>query len=118
MPKKLLSGTLEEQCDFLYNLALEKMEQGNFTGAVHALEEVVTHAPHYRDAAELLAEAKDRKRIQRTLIFYAIAGMAVFVALGTLLQVRNEIVFLGLAVVGSFLGWGVGNILVGVKSNH
>ncbi|HMN31708.1 MAG TPA: hypothetical protein PKE45_26400, partial [Caldilineaceae bacterium] len=54
MPKQLLTGTLEEQCEFLYTMAVEKMAQGNYTGAVHALKEVVKHAPDFRDAQALL----------------------------------------------------------------
>ncbi len=58
MPKELLTGTLDEQCEFLYNLAMEKMQAGNYTGAAHALKEIVEHKPNFRDAAELLEEAK------------------------------------------------------------
>ncbi len=36
MPKQMLSGTLDEQCAFLYDLGRQKMEQGNYTGAIHA----------------------------------------------------------------------------------
>ena len=61
MAKQALSGSLEEQCEFLYTLAVEKMGDGNYTGAVHALKEIVKYAPDYRDSAELLAEAKRRK---------------------------------------------------------
>ena len=38
--KQTLIGTLDEQCEFLYDLALEKMDQGNYTGAAHALKEI------------------------------------------------------------------------------
>jgi len=61
MPKQLLTGALEEQCDFLYALAQEKMSEGNYTGAYHALKEVVKHAPQREEAVALLAVAKQRK---------------------------------------------------------
>ena len=54
MPKQLLTGSLEEQCQFLYSLALEKIQQGNYTGAVHALKEIVKYKPDFLDAADLL----------------------------------------------------------------
>ena len=37
MPKQKLTGTLDEQCEFLYGLAITKMAEGNYTGAKHAL---------------------------------------------------------------------------------
>lgn len=70
MPKQTLTGTLEEQCEFLYQLAQEKMAQGNYTGAVHALQEVTKHAPTFRDAAALLREAKQKKSGASTAAFY------------------------------------------------
>lgn len=111
MPKQLLEGTLEEQCEILYNMAQEKMAQGNFTGAVYALNEVVKHLPHYRNAQVLLAEAKMRKAAQRRLLISGIIGAAVFVGLGTLFQLPNDLLFLALAGVGVLVGYGVGNWL-------
>ena len=109
MPKQTLAGTLEEQCAFLYELAQEKMAQGNYTGAVHALAEVVKHAPSFRDAPALLEEAKRKKAEQRRMIFLALGGAALFVGLGTILQLPNDWLFLLFAVVGALLGFGVGN---------
>ena len=62
MRRQQLSGTLDEQCAFLYELALEKMEQGNFTGAYHALKEVARHQPNFREVQAQLAEATFRKK--------------------------------------------------------
>lgn len=111
MPKELLTGTLEEQCEFLYNLAREKMAQGNFTGAVHALEEVVRYAPHFRDAQELLAEAKARKVLQRRLLIAGLCGAIVFVGFGTLYGLPNDLYFLALAGIGAVVGYGLGLFL-------
>jgi hypothetical protein len=111
MPKQLLSGTLDEQCEFLYDLALEKMQQGNFTGAVHALKEVVKHNPGFRDADAILAEAKERKAEQNQLLWFVFGGAALFVFLGTTIQIGNDFLFLGLIAVGALLGFFLGNLV-------
>jgi hypothetical protein len=85
------------------------MQQGNYTGAVHALEEIVKYAPGYRDAAALLQEAKRRKADHATLLFAALAGAALGVAAGTLLQVGNDLIFLVLALGGALIGYLAGN---------
>jgi len=109
MPKQLLSGTLEEQCQVLYDMALEKMEKGNYTGATYALKEIVKYAPDYRDAAQLLDEAKRRKAEQRSLLLAAFLGVALFIGVGSRLQVGNDLTFLALAVIGALIGYGAGN---------
>ena len=111
MPKQLLTGSLEEQCQFLYNLALEKIQQGNYTGAVHALKEIVKYKPDFLDAADLLREAKRRKSEQSQLLWFAFAGAALFVLMGTILQVGNDFLFLGLIAVGGLLGFLTGNLV-------
>ena len=67
MPKQRLSGTLEEQCEFLYNLALEKMSQGNYTGAAHAFKEILKYKPDFRDTERLYQEVKEYKSEQTFL---------------------------------------------------
>ena len=114
MPKQLLTGTLDEQCEFLYTLALEKMEQGNFTGAVHALKEIVKYNPSFRDASVILAEAKRRKAEQSQLLWFAFGGVGVFVFIGTMLQLDNDFLFLGLIAVGALVGFFVGNLVRGL----
>ena len=111
MQKQQLTGTLEEQCEFLYRLAQDKMAEGNFTGAVHALKEVVKHSPSFRDAAVLLQVAQQRKSEQRTLLFFGIAGAIVFTALGTWLQPANDLWYIGLILLGAIMGYGFGNLL-------
>jgi hypothetical protein len=110
MTKQLLSGTLDEQCEFLYRLANEKMEQGNYTGAIHALDEIVTHAPDYKDAAELLALAKRRKSEHRNLLLWALLGLSIFVVLGSMLGLPNDLYLLIFAVVGALVGYGIGDL--------
>jgi hypothetical protein len=114
MKKQALTGTLEEQCEFLYNIAIEKLEQGNYTGAYHALKEVVHHKPDFRDAAQRLAEAKQKKSEQRLLLLSAIVGGILFTGIGTSLQISNRILFYGLILLGVVVGyscalWWVGN---------
>ncbi len=111
MAKEVLTGTLEEQCEFLYTLAQEKMAQGNFTGAAYALKEVVKHKPNYRDAATLLLEAKRQKSKQSVLLLSGFVGAVIFIATGTIVKVPNDLVFLLLAVVGTVVGFGVGNFI-------
>ena len=111
MPKELLSGTLDEQCDFLYQLSLEKMQQGNYTGAAHALAEIVKHSPDYRDAAELLHEAKRRKAEQRALLLWSSFGLAAGVAAGSALGLPNDMYLLVFAVIGTVAGYGIGNLI-------
>jgi hypothetical protein len=118
MPKQLLTGTLDEQCDFLYNVAQEKIAQGNYTGAAYALKEIVKHVPNYKDAAELLAEVKARKSVQTRLLLFGMIGAALFVGLGTLVQVPNDLVFIGLALVGLVIGYGVGNWIESLRTTR
>lgn len=115
MPKEYLSGTLEEQCDFLYELALTKMSEGNYTGAAHILKDIVKHKPDYRDAADILAGVKSRKSEQRTLLLTAMLGLMLFIGIGTAAGLRNDIVLLLLAAVGTLIGYGAGNLLVSYR---
>lgn len=111
MPKQILTGTLEEQCEFLYNLALEKMAEGNYTGAQHALAEIVKHKPDYRDAKKLLVEVKERKSEQTFLLLMSALGAAAFVAVGSVIGVPNDLVYLALMIVGALAGYGCGNLV-------
>lgn len=111
MPKTLLTGSLDEQCEFLYTLAQGKMQQGNYTGAIHALKEIAKYQPGYRDTAQLLAEAQRRKADHRTLLIFAFGGAALFIGIGTLLQAGNDVILLALALTGLLLGYFVGNLI-------
>lgn len=115
MPKQLLTGSLDEQCEFLYNLALEKIQVGNYTGAAHALKEIVKHNPEYRDTALLLADVKQRKSEQRFLGLMALLGLAVFIVIGSMVGAPNDLVLLVLGVVGALVGYGAGNLIQSVR---
>lgn len=118
MRKEKLVGTLEEQCAFLYDLAVDKMEQGNYTGAFHALKEVVKHKPDYQDAAELLQQAKQQKSEQRFLLVIALIGSIVAVWIGSRLQLSNDLLFIVLAVIGALAGYIIAVWLNGFRSRY
>ena len=111
MSKQLLTGTLEEQCDFLYEMAQEKMSVGNYTGAYHALKEVVKHAPERKDAVALLVVAKDRKSEQTRLLLLSLAGAILFVGIGSATRLSGDLWLLALGFVGLLVGYGIGNLL-------
>ncbi len=113
MPKKLLSGTLDEQCAFLYDLAQQKMAAGNYTGALHALKEIVKYKPDYPGAAALLAQAQQGKREVTVLLWFSFAGAIVAVFFGTLAALPNDFWFLGLAVAGAVAGFLLGSVMTG-----
>lgn len=115
MPKRLLTGTLDEQCEFLYTLAQEKMQQGNYTGAIHALQEIAKYRPDYRETAQLLAEARRRKSEHTFLLLAAFGGAAIFIGIGTVIQVGHDLLFLGLALVGGLLGYWAANLARSVR---
>ena len=110
MPKLALTGTLDEQCDFLYELALDKMKEGNYTGAYHALKEVVHHRPDDSAAAEALALAVFKKTEQRGLLLWSITGGAIFLGIGTWFGVTNDLLFIGLTVIGVLVGYALANL--------
>lgn len=111
MPKELLTGSLEEQCDFLYKMAIDKMAHGNFTGAAHVLGEIVKHAPDYKDAQALLQEARRRKAEQRWLVIGSLLGLSGGVFIGSLRGVSNDFWLLLYAVIGLLVGYAGSNLL-------
>lgn len=115
MPKELLTGSLEEQCEFLYQIAQEKIQAGNYTGAIHALREITEHAPDYKDSAALLALAKRKKTEQRNLLIFSLLGAMIFVGIGTLAQITNDLVLLAFAVIGLLIGYGFANLIRSFK---
>ena len=100
MARQELQGTLEEQCEFLYGLAVEKMQAGNFSGAVYALKELHRHNPGYQDVARLLAEVKARKARQRNLILVGLAGGALAASIANLLGVAADLWLIAAAAAG------------------
>lgn len=116
MPKQKLTGTLEQQCEFLYGLAITKIAEGNYTGAKHALEEIVKYKPDFRDSQRLLDEVKTKKSNQSFLVWAAIGGGVLFIAVGSLGGIRNDLALLGLAAVGALTGYGFGNYYRSMRS--
>lgn len=109
--KRQLTGTLEEQCDFLYQVAQEKMASGNYTGAVYALKEIVKHKPDYGDAAQLLEDARKRKSAQSFRLIISLAGAALFLAAGTFAGLQNDLWLFALAFAGLLAGYIVANLV-------
>ncbi len=117
MAKKLLTGTLEEQCSFLYELAEEKMASGNYTGAVYALKEIVKYRPDYQDAARLLKIARAEKRKQRNRIVISLLGAVVAIGIGSSIGLPNDLWLFGIAFAGLLVGYGAANLLPGQASS-
>lgn len=108
MPRQMLTGTLDEQCAFLFNLAKEKMAASNFTGAIHALKEIGKYAPDYPGMAELLEQARKAKREQALLVWFGFIGAMIGVFVGRWRGVPNDLWFLGLALAGAVIGYLLG----------
>lgn len=87
------------------------MAAGNYTGAIHALKEVVKHAPDHEAAQELLAVAQRHKAEQRTLLLSALLGAIVFIGIGSVVQLPNDFWMLAVALVGLLVGYGVANVI-------
>ncbi len=108
MTKKMLEGTLDEQCAFLYDLALSKMKTGNYTGALYALKEVARHRPNYRDVSSLLVHLQKRKRDQRRLILVGLCSGILLATLTLAAGVTNDLLVVGagvLGLVGGYVGY-------------
>jgi hypothetical protein len=107
MPVKTLEGTIEEQAAQIYDLAAEAMQEGRFTAAYRYYLEIERAVPGFRDVPELLAKANYARKEQRTLLLGSITGASVLIVLARLLGNDNELVFLGVAVLGLLLGFGL-----------
>lgn len=117
MRRQTLEGTLEEQCAFLYQLAEEKAAQGNYAGAFHLLKEIVAHRPDYKDAAQRLEKVKQKKKEQRQLLLAGLFGAILFIGIGTLLQLSNDLLFILLAILGAVVGFAIANGFIGQKQS-
>jgi hypothetical protein len=107
MPVKTLEGTVEEQAAQIYELAAEAMLEGRYTAAYRYYLEIERAVPGFRDVPELLAKANYARKEQRTLLLGSITGASVLIVLARLLGNDNELVFLGVAVLGLLLGFGL-----------
>lgn len=115
MRKQELTGTLEEQCETLYGIAIEKMGQGNYTGAYHALKDIVNHKPDFRDVEQLFAEAKAKKSEQRLLISISLVMAMVFVWVGSQMRISNDFLFIAIAIVGGIFGYFIANFVSSLR---
>ena len=111
--KKQLTGTLEEQCSFLYQLAQEKMASGNYTGAVYALKEIIRYKPDYGDAAQLLEKARQHKKVQTFRLVISLVGAVIFVGIGSGAGLDNDLWLFALAFAGLLVGYVVANLVRG-----
>jgi predicted Zn-dependent protease len=118
MPKQKLTGTLDQQCEFLYGLAITKIAQGNYTGAKNALQEIVKYKPDYRDAAQLLEQVSRQKSDQTFLVVMALVGAAIGVAVGSIGQMGSDLVLLLMAVIGALVGYGIGNYIRSFRATN
>ncbi len=107
MPVKPLEGTVEEQAAQIYDLAAEAMAEGRFTGAYHYYQEIERALPGFRDVPELLAKANYARKEQRYLLMGSITGAMILIVLARLLGNDNELIFLGAAVLGLLVGFGL-----------
>ena len=62
-------------------------------------------------AAGLLEDVKRRKADQRFLGLTALIGLALFIAVGTVIGLSNDLYFLVLAAIGAVVGYGIGNLI-------
>ncbi len=113
MAKKQLTGTLEEQCSFLYQLAQEKMASGNYTGAVYALKEIIKYKPDYNDAAQLLEKARLHKKAQTFRLVVSLIGAVIFTGIGSGAGLDNDLWLFAFAFAGLLVGYVVANLVRG-----
>jgi hypothetical protein len=111
--KKQLTGTLEEQCSFLYQLAQEKMASGNYTGAVYALKEIIKYKPDYGDAAQLLVKARLHKKAQTFRLVVSLIGAVIFTGIGSGAGLDNDLWLFAFAFAGLLVGYVVANLVRG-----
>ena len=110
--KQFLQGSVEEQAQQLYDMALEAMEEGRYTAAYRDFEEIERALPGFKDVPERLAQARKAKREQRWLLWGSLLGAIVLIILARVLGARNELVFLAAAAAGLVIGFAVTLVLV------
>ncbi|MFZ2488234.1 MAG: hypothetical protein WAZ19_08935 [Anaerolineae bacterium] len=105
MPKVLLTGPLEEQAAQIYDMAADAMQEGRYTAAYHYYKEIEHALPGFRDVRERMAQANYARREQRNLLFGSLIGGSLAIGIARLLGNTNELVFIGVAVLGMILGF-------------
>ncbi len=106
--RKLLNGTVDEQAAHLYEMAVEAMAEGRYSGAYRYLAEIERAVPGYRDVPALLATVRRAKQEQRFLLISSLTGGMIFIALARLLGIQSEWLFIGAAILGLALGFAAG----------
>jgi hypothetical protein len=105
MPVKTLEGTVEEQAAQIYDMAAEAMQEGRYSAAYRYYQEIERAVPGFRDVPERLAQANYARREQRSLLLGSLTGAMLLIVLARLLGNDNELIFLGVAVLGLILGF-------------
>lgn len=105
MPVRRLEGTVEEQAAQIYDLAAEAMQEGRYTAAYRYYLEIERAVPGFRDVPERLARANYARKEQRSLLLGSLLGAMVLIVVARLLGNNNELIFLGVAVLGLILGF-------------
>lgn len=105
MPIKRLEGTVEEQAAQIYDLAAEAMQEGRYTAAYRYYLEIERALPGFRDVPERLAQANYARKEQRSLLMGSLTGAMALIVLARLLGNNNELIFLGVAVLGLVSGF-------------
>lgn len=105
MPVQRLEGTVEEQAAQIYDLAAEAMQEGRYTAAYRYYLEIERALPGFRDVPERLAQANYARKEQRSLLMGSLTGAMALIVLARLLGNNNELIFLGVAVLGLVSGF-------------
>ena len=111
MPVKTLEGTVEEQAAQIYDLAAEAMQEGRYTAAYRYYMAIERALPGFRDVPQRLAQANYARKEQRSLLMGSLTGAMLLIVLARLLGNANELVFLGAAVLGLVVGFGLTLVL-------
>jgi hypothetical protein len=105
VPVQRLEGTVEEQAAQIYDLAAEAMQEGRYTAAYRYYLEIERALPGFRDVPERLAQANYARKEQRSLLMGSLTGAMALIVLARLLGNNNELIFLGVAVLGLVSGF-------------
>jgi len=105
MPRKQLSGPLEEQLATVYQLVLERMREGKYGGAVHYAREIIKVNPNYRDIQQLLRRAQAAQRRQSLTLAGSLVAAIAAVGLSRSLGWREDWQSLLFGFIGLLFGF-------------
>lgn len=115
MARQQLQGTVEEQAAQLYDMAVEAMQEGRYSGAYRYFLEIERALPGFRDVPEQLKKARQARQEQRTLLMSSLLGAMLLIVLARVLGAQSELVFLGAGILGLALGFIVSFMLTGSR---